>query len=114
MLSDKEARNWAMGAHLSALLGYVVPFGSIIGPLVIWLVKKDESSYVDSQGKEALNFQITMLMAAIVSIILMFVLIGFLLIFLVAVFNLIMIIIAAIKVSEGADYRYPVSLRLIK
>lgn len=114
MMDEKESRNWAMAAHLSALLGYIVPFGSVIGPLVVWLIKKDESPYVDAQGKEALNFQITMLIAAIISIVLMFILIGFLLIFLVAVFDLIMIIVAAIKASEGADFRYPISIRLIQ
>lgn len=113
MLEEKEARNWAMGCHLAALAGFVIPFGSIIGPLIVWLIKKDESSFVDSQGKEALNFQITMLIAFLVCIVLAFILIGFLLMAVVVIFNLIMIILAAIKTSEGQDFRYPVSLRLI-
>ncbi len=113
MLEEKEARNWAMGCHLAALAGFVIPFGSIIGPLIVWLIKKDESSFVDSQGKEALNFQITMLIAFLVCIVLAFILIGFLLMAVVVIFNLIMIILAAIKTSEGEDFRYPVSLRLI-
>lgn len=113
MLEEKEARNWAMGCHLAALAGFVVPFGSIIGPLIIWLIKKDESSFVDRQGKEALNFQITMLIAFLVCIVLAFILIGFLLMAVVVIFDLVMIIVAAIKTSEGEDFRYPVSLRLI-
>lgn len=113
MLEDKEARNWAMGCHLAALAGFVIPFGSIFGPLVVWLLKREESSFVDRQGKEALNFQITMLIAFLVSLVLVFVLIGFLLIAAVAIFDLIMIVVAAIKTSEGADFRYPISLRLV-
>lgn len=102
-----------MACHLSALAGFVVPFGSIIGPLVVWLMKREESSFVDRQGKEALNFQITMLIAFLISLVLVFVLIGFFLIAAVAIFDLIMIIVATIKASEGEDYRYPVSLRLV-
>lgn len=113
MLEEKEARNWGMACHLSALAGFVVPFGSIIGPLVVWLMKREESSFVDRQGKESLNFQITMLIAFLISLVLVFVLIGFLLIAAVAIFDLIMIIVATIKASEGEDYRYPVSLRLV-
>lgn len=113
MLEEKEARNWGMACHLSALAGFVVPFGSIIGPLVVWLMKREESSFVDRQGKESLNFQITMLIAFLISLVLVFVLIGFLLIAAVAIFDLIMIIVATIKASEGEDFRYPVSLRLV-
>lgn len=113
MLSDKDARNWAMGCHLSALLGFVVPFGNIIGPLVIWLIKREESAFVDAQGKEALNFQITMTIAFVIGFVLIFVLIGFLVIFALMIFDLIMVIIATIKASEGADYRYPIALRLV-
>lgn len=113
MLEEREARNWAMGCHLAALAGFVIPFGSIIGPLVVWLIKKDESSFVDRQGKEALNFQITMLIAFLVCIVLAFILIGFLLMALVVIFDLIMIVLAAIKASEGEDFRYPIALRLV-
>lgn len=113
MLEEKEAKNWAMGCHLAALAGFVIPFGSVIGPLVVWLMKREESGFVDRQGKEALNFQITMLIAFLVSLVLVFVLIGFLLIAAVVIFDLIMIIVATIKASEGEDFRYPVSLRLV-
>lgn len=102
-----------MACHLSALAGFVIPFGSIIGPLVVWLMKREESSFVDRQGKESLNFQITMLIAFLISLVLVFVLIGFLLIAAVAIFDLIMIIVATIKASEGEDFRYPISLRLV-
>lgn len=113
MLEEREARNWGMACHLSALAGFVIPFGSIIGPLVVWLLKREESGFVDRQGKEALNFQITMFIAFLISLVLVFVLIGFVLIAAVVIFDLIMIIVATIKTSEGQDFRYPVSLRLI-
>ncbi|MGA8276818.1 MAG: DUF4870 domain-containing protein [Rhodanobacteraceae bacterium] len=105
---------WAMFAHLSALLGFVVPFGSLLGPLVIWQIKKNEMPLVDDQGKEALNFQITMAIAFIVSCILIFVVIGIFLIFLVGLFDLIMTVIAAIRANNGERFRYPLTLRLIQ
>jgi uncharacterized Tic20 family protein len=101
-------------AHLSALCGFVIPLGSIIGPLVIWLIKKDTMPFVNDQGKEALNFNITILIAAIVSWILIFVLIGVLLLIAVGIFWLIFVIIASIQASNGTGYRYPFALRLVK
>ena len=103
-----------MFTHLSALFGYIIPFGSIIAPLVMWQLKKNEMPFVDDQGKEALNFQITMAIAAIICIVLMLVLIGFLLICIVGILDLIFIVIAAIAANNGQAYRYPVNLRLIK
>ena len=76
---DKEAQNWAMYCHLAALSGFIIPFGSIVGPLVVWLMKKDTMPLVDQHGKESLNFQITVMIALIVSAASMIVLIGFLL-----------------------------------
>jgi uncharacterized Tic20 family protein len=111
---DKEERTWGMFCHLVVFLGLIIPFASIIGPLVIWMIKRDEMPFVDDQGKESLNFQITMMLATIVSAILMFVLIGFVLIFVVIIFQLIVVIIASIKANEGVYYRYPLSIRFIK
>lgn len=116
--SDKEsslqARQWAMFAHLSALAGLIIPFGNVLGPLIIWQIKKNEFAFVDDQGKEALNFQITVAIAMIVSMILMLVLIGVVLMFLVGIAALAFTIIAAIKANEGQYYRYPFTLRLVK
>jgi uncharacterized protein len=109
-----EAKQWAMFAHLSALLGFLIPFGSIIAPLVIWQIKKNEFAFVDDQGKEALNFQITVLIAVIVCFILSFVLIGLLLLPVVGIAALVMTIIGGIKANNGETYRYPFTLRLIK
>jgi len=109
-----DEKQWAMFAHLSALAGYIIPFGSIIAPLVIWQIKKNEMPFVDDQGKEALNFQITVAIAAVICFVLMFVLIGLLLLPLVAIADLVFIILAAIAANNGTAYRYPISLRLIK
>ncbi len=111
---DKEERTWGMFCHLVVFLGLIIPFATIIGPLVIWMIKRDEMPFVEDQGKESLNFQITMMLATIVSALLMFVLIGFVLIFVVIIFQLIVVIIASIKANEGVCYRYPLSIRFIK
>ena len=108
-----EERQWAMFAHLSALIGLIIPFGSIIGPLVIWLIKKDTMPFVNDQGKEALNFNITVAIAAIVGWILCFILIGFLVLAVVFVAWLVLAIIGTIKANEGTAYRYPFTLRLV-
>lgn len=112
---SKEEQNWAMFCHLAALSGFIIPFGNVLGPLVIWLIKKDTMPLVDRHGKEAVNFQITITIAAIVCFLLMFVLIGFLLIWVVAIGALVLTIIATVKVSRGdLEYRYPFALRLLK
>jgi uncharacterized Tic20 family protein len=105
---------WAMLCHLSALSGFIIPFGSLIGPLVVWQIKKNQYPIVDDQGKEALNFQITITLAAIVSAILIVVLVGIALLIAVAIASLVFTIIAAIKANNGETYRYPFCLRLIK
>ena len=109
-----DDRQWGMFAHLAALAGFLIPFGNLIGPLIIWLMKKDTSQFVDDQGKESLNFQITVTIAALIAGALVIVLIGFLLLPLVAIVSLVFTIIGAIKANEGATYRYPFALRLIK
>jgi uncharacterized Tic20 family protein len=112
-MATEAERNWGMAALLSALAGFVIPFGSIIGPLVVWLVKKDEIPFVNSQGKEALNFQITIAIGAMICFVLMLIIIGFFLLWALVVFDLVFIVIAAVQASKGVDYRYPYALRLI-
>jgi uncharacterized Tic20 family protein len=110
-----EERQWAMFAHLSALLGLVVwAAGILLGPLIVWLIKRDTLPFVNDQGKEALNFQITVFLAGIVCTALIFVLIGIPLLAALAIFDLVFLIIAAVKANEGVAYRYPICLRLIK
>src|SRR5690606_38975140 len=101
--------------HLAALSGFIIPLGNILGPLIVWLIKKDTMPLVDKHGKEALNFQITVTIAMVISIVLMFVLIGILLVFVVGIGALVLTILAAVKVSNGQlDYQYPWAIRLIK
>ena len=119
---DPQQRQWALFAHLSALSAVVTGgLGAIIGPLVIWLVKKDTMPFVDEQGKEALNFNITVGIATLVLVflgtLLMIILVGLLfyfLAFVVGIYWLVMTIIAGIKANEGVSYRYPFTLRLVK
>lgn len=112
---SKDERTFGMLCHLTALTGFFTGgLGSIIGPLIVWLLKKEGMPFVDEQGKEALNFQITMMIAALISAVLMLVLIGFLLLAAVAIFDVVMIIVASIKANDGVHYRYPINLRFIK
>jgi uncharacterized Tic20 family protein len=114
---NKDARMWAMFAHLAGFGGIVVPaVGSIIGPLVIWLLKKEQYPFVDEQGKEALNFQITMFIYVMAAFLLSFLCIGFILLPVVAILDIVFIVIATIKANDGVHYRYPKGLifRLIK
>jgi uncharacterized protein len=112
---SKDEQNWAMACHLSALAGFLIPFGNIAGPLIVWLIKRAEMPLVDVHGKEALNFQITVSIAIAVCVALMFVLVGFVLIFIVGLGALVLTIMAAVKVSNGDfEYRYPFTLRLLK
>jgi len=111
---DKDERLWGMLCHLISFSGYLIPFGSVLGPLIIWLIKKDEMPFVNDQGKESLNFQLTMLIAVIVSAILMLVFIGFLLLGVLIIYQIIVVIMASIKANEGVRYRYPYTIRFIK
>ncbi len=112
---SKDARTWGMLCHLTALAGFVgVPFGNVLGPLVCWLIKKDEYAFVDDQGKEALNFQITLTIALLLCIPLLFLFIGIPLALAVMVLGVVFSILGALKANEGVHYRYPFALRLIK
>ncbi len=112
---DKDARTLGMVCHLSALVGLLgLPLLNMIGPLAVWLWRKDLYAFVDDQGKEALNFQISVTLYSIVAGILTLILIGWVLLGLIWVANLILILIAASSANRGEAYRYPFNLRLIK
>lgn len=100
-------KNFAVLTHLGGI------FFSVIPGLVVWLLKKDDSPYLADQAREALNFQISVLLAYMLSYVLMIVLIGFALVAVVWITNIILCIIAAVSASRGESYRYPFSLRLI-
>ena len=110
---DKDQRTWAMLCHISTFIGFVFPFGNVIAPLVLWMIKKDEYPLVDDQGKEALNFQITMTIFVICSIILIFFLIGIPLLIGLCLFDIVVTIIAAVRAMDGEKYRYPVAIRFV-
>lgn len=110
-----DARKWAMINHIVALVGLAGNgIGFLLGPLIVWLLKKDEDPYVDDQGKEAVNFQITMFLGMLISIPLAFVLIGFFTMFIIGILMILFPIIAAVKANNGEYYRYPISIRFIK
>lgn len=111
--AQQQERTWGMLCHLSALAGFVIPFGSVLGPLVVWLVKRDEFPFVADQGKESLNFQITMVIAAAISSVLALIVIGFVLLLAVGIYEIVMVVIASIRANTGERYRYPICLRLI-
>ncbi|MDX2041742.1 MAG: DUF4870 domain-containing protein [Acidobacteriota bacterium] len=111
---SKDERTWGMLAHLSALLGYLIlPFGNIIAPLVIWLMKKDQSQFVADQAKESLNFQISLMIYAVISGILILVVIGLFLLIALYFFGIVMTLIGTVKANSGEGYRYPLTIRLI-
>ena len=112
---NNPAHTWAMLCHLLGLCAFVgIPFGNIIGPLVVWLIKGKEYSFVDDQGKEALNFQISMTIYGIIAGILVVIFIGWFLLLALLIADIVFIIIASIKANDGEAYRYPYIIRLIK
>ncbi len=111
----QQEKTFGMLCHLLALAGYVFwLFGNILGPLIMWLVKKDTSAFVDDQGKESLNFQISITIYGLGAGVLSFVVIGIPLLFVIGIFDIVMIIIAAVQANNGVKYRYPLCIRLIK
>lgn len=98
-----------------ALLSHVLTLIlSFIAPLVIYLVKKDESAFVTEHAKESLNFQITMFLIYIVCFILVFLIVGIFLFMIAGLLHTVLVIVATIKAAEGKLYRYPINLRIVK
>jgi uncharacterized Tic20 family protein len=111
----ENERTWGMLAHLSALAGLVIPLiGNVLGPLLVSIARSDQSAFVAAHAKEALNFNISVTLAAVLCALLMLVFIGILLGSALFIAWLVMTLIAAIKASEGGAYRYPFSLRLVR
>ena len=123
---SSEERNWAMAAHLCGLAWLAggtgllfFPFGglvllTVLGPFIIWRTKGQSMPFVAEQAKESLNFQITVFLLGLVFLGLALVLIGFVLLWILGLVNIVLVIIAAVQVSDGKPYRYPVCLRLVK
>ena len=112
-LPNAQERNWAVGGHVAGFAGWFIPFGNVLGPLIVWLIKRDQSAFVEEQAREALNFQITMLLYMGIGIVLTFILIGFVLIPALVVFQAVVMVLAALRCSRGEGYRYPFTLRLV-
>lgn len=107
-------KQWTFICHLSGLSGYVIPFGHLIVPLIIWSAKKDEMPLVDAHGKEAINFQISITLYAFVSMLFIFVFIGLFMLMFIAFLHVVLVILAAVKADSGVLYHYPLSIRFIK
>ena len=111
---DKDINQKAMYIQLSAFAGYVIPFGTVIVPVILWMIWRDKDPYIDEMGREATNFQLSMILYYIISFVLCFIIIGFLLITAAFIFHLAFIIIGSIQTSRGNHYRYPMIIRFIK
>ena len=114
LVVDSESRKWGMFCHLLSFIGFIIPFGSIVAPLIVWQSKKDISLFVDEQGKESVNFQISMTIWIIVSCLLVFLLIGFALLAILTVMEIVCVIMASVQANEGKSFRYPLTIRFIK
>jgi len=128
---QQDERGWAMSCHIAVLAAAILPFGHILGPLVVWLVKKDQYPLVNDQGKESVNFQITMTIFAVILLIVFVVsllsfiagdyeaefpvslLLSIAAMLLLGIINLVLIVIAAVRSYRGEKYRYPLSIRFI-
>src|ERR1700680_1311941 len=112
---SSNVRTWNILCHASALLGVFLHFpGHLLGPLIVWLAKRDDSPEIDAHGKESLNFQISMLIYNLIAAVFCLVLIGFVFLTVLWVLNAVFVIIAAIQASDGKFYRYPIPIRFIQ
>ena len=112
--TSSDVRTWCVLCHASALLGLFFHFlGHLGGPLIVWLMKRGDSTEIDAHGKESLNFQISMLIYDAVAAILCIVLIGIPILIALWIMNTVFVIIASVKTSEGKFYRYPFTIRFI-
>lgn len=117
-LPSKDERLWATLIHLSGIVGSAsfavgIPCGNLLLPLILWLIKREGAPFINDQGKEAINFQITITIAGIAFFALTFLCIGFPLLVILPIYALVLEIVAAVKANEGVRYRYPLTIRLI-
>lgn len=107
-----SVRNWGMVAHLSAFLVFVVPI-PVLGPLLVWLLKREDHPFIEAHAKEAVNFNLSMLIYGIIATLLILVAIGVLLLPIVAIAWIVLVVIAGVKAANGEDYRYPFTIRFV-
>ncbi len=113
-MESKDVRSWALLCHLSAFSGYVIPLGNIFGPLLIYLLKRDEMPAIEEHGKEALNFNLSLTIYIILAAFLSIILIGIPILIGLVILSLVATILAAIKADDGELYRYPLTIRFIR
>jgi uncharacterized Tic20 family protein len=106
--ASQDEKNLGIVMHLLCLVGF-----PILGPLIVWLMKKDQSSYLDRQGRELLNFQISYLIYALISLLLSFVLIGIPLLIVIGIATLVLTIIGIVRAADGQVYRFPLTIRML-
>ena len=114
-MPDRDTRMWAMFCHLAGLALLIgIPAANILGPLIIWQMKKEQHPFIDVHGKESMNFQISMFIYGLVAALLIFVCVGMVLLPALVVVDIVFVVIAGIKANDGQAYRYPLTIRLIK
>jgi len=106
-MPTKDEQNWGMGIHLSVLGGYLLPCLGFCLPLILWILKRKDSEYLDREGRKALNFVITLLIANAISWVLCLVLVGFFLLWALGIYAVIVVIFATVKTANGEDFKYP-------
>ena len=111
---DQEIRNTAVAAHLSTFAGLVVPFGSVICPLAVWLTRRDRDPFIDDAGREALNFGISIAIYGVVALVGALMLVGIPVLIAGVIAWVVLASLAAAKASQGQAYRYPITLRLVR
>ena len=111
---DQAVRSTAVAAHLSTFAGLVVPFGSVIGPLAVWLTRRDRDPFIDDTGREALNFGITIAIYGSVLLVAALMLVGIPLLMVGVIAWVMLASLAAVKASQGQSYRYPLTMRLVR
>jgi uncharacterized Tic20 family protein len=111
---DQEVRNTAVAAHLSTFAGLVVPFGSVIGPLAVWLTQRQRHRFIDDAGREALNFGISIAVYGLVALVAALMLVGIPLLIAGVIAWVVLASLAASRASRGQSYRYPLTLRFVR
>ena len=115
IIDNEQEKTWGMLVHLLALSVFIgIPFGNVVGPLIIYLIKKDEFPFVAEQGREVLNFQITWSLIFIASAVLIFIGIGVLMLIAFGIAWLVLVIVGTVNASNGISYRYPFSFEFFK
>ena len=112
--ADQQVHNTAAAAHLSTFAGLIVPFGSVIGPLAIWLTRRDRDPFIDQAGREALNFGISIAIYGLVALVAALMLVGIPLLVVGVIAWVVVASLAAVKASQGKPYRYPLTMRLVR